>query len=520
MKEPLKCPYGSTYDVSVDPVCPCSYCAAERAAVELATVAANQVGAKNEQKSPNRGTVNFVLVPPERDDLKNEQKSPNKATVDFVLVPPERRDLKAPAPSRRAIGWDLAKNICILSVGAYVAVFLAGFIFEFIPGINLVAATLISFGSFLLVWWVTARKYSKATGVRLSRVQKALVVVAGLSLFIAFRTVLFQPFHVQFNSMNPTLRDGDFMIVNKFAYGFGQASLPFSFADSSQRWFFSPPSRGDILVFKQQSNEDRYGIDRVIGLPGETIQIKNSRLYINGVQVSRYPITPVTMQNLVGEIREIPTYLEVLPNAPTYVIVQIAGDDGFYSNTPEITVPPDSYFVLGDNRDNSNDSRNPTFGFVIVGNLVGRVDFILSRHEKISQQPLDSPGERPVTTTQPQKQDDAPQATESKASWYAFSVSPEGTYGWSKEYATQDTAEEEAFRNCASVSKVAQKCNTVDVPSGSCVAVVQCTVATEATVWTAVDRHLRTALNRAFLEATTSGITESNCKSLSNWCPQ
>jgi signal peptidase I len=206
-----------------------------------------------------------------------------------------------------------------------------------------------------------------------------VIIQAGLIALIV-RTLLFQPFNIPSGSMIPTLDIGDFLFVSKYAYGYSKHSLPFSPPLFSGRIFFSPPKRGDVVVFKLPRDGQTDYIKRVIGLPGDTIQLKHARLYINGTIVPRELIAPLKEEDLFGHVRDVPTYKEILPGGVSHTIIQIEGDNGFYDNTGVYTVPANNYFMMGDNRDNSTDSRVPPdeggVGYVPAVDLVGRAELI------------------------------------------------------------------------------------------------------------------------------------------------
>ncbi|HLH12645.1 MAG TPA: signal peptidase I [Methylovirgula sp.] len=208
-----------------------------------------------------------------------------------------------------------------------------------------------------------------------------VIIQAGL-IALVVRTLLFQPFNIPSGSMIPTLDIGDFLFVSKYAYGYSNHSLPFSPPLFNGRILFSPPKRGDVVVFKLPSDGQTDYIKRVIGLPGDTIQVKQARLYINGQLVPREPMAPVKAQDFFGRVRDVPTYKETLPGGVSHTIIQLEGDNGVYDNTGVYKVPPGNYFMMGDNRDNSTDSRVPPggtsggVGYVPAEDLVGRAEVI------------------------------------------------------------------------------------------------------------------------------------------------
>jgi signal peptidase I len=186
--------------------------------------------------------------------------------------------------------------------------------------------------------------------------------------------VLFQPFTIPSGSMMPTLLVGDYIFVNKFAYGYSKYSLPFSPDIFSGRIFASEPKRGDVVVFRFPPNPDVDYIKRLVGLPGDHIQVKEGILYINGKAVPRQPDGSFTSDYKLDPGDDVPVYKEVLDNGKTYdTLDQSPVSRG--DNTREFIVPEGHYFMMGDNRDNSLDSRFDV-GYVPAENLVGRASVI------------------------------------------------------------------------------------------------------------------------------------------------
>ena len=206
------------------------------------------------------------------------------------------------------------------------------------------------------------------------------VVFQALLIAIVVRTFLFQPFNIPSGSMIPTLLVGDFLFVSKYSYGYSRFSFPFSPDLFKGRILASPPKQGDVIVFKLPRDNSTDYIKRVIGMPGDTIQMKEGRLYINGTIVPREPIAKVRTEDYYGRETEVPTYKETLPDGVTHTIIEIQGDTGFNDNTELFKVPANSYFMMGDNRDNSTDSRVPPdqggVGYVPFDNLIGRAELI------------------------------------------------------------------------------------------------------------------------------------------------
>ena len=206
------------------------------------------------------------------------------------------------------------------------------------------------------------------------------VVLQALAIALVVRTFLFQPFNIPSGSLIPTLDIGDYLFVSKYSYGYSHYSFPFSPDFFSGRVLGSSPKRGDVAVFKFPKDTSKDYIKRVIGLPGDRIQLLHARLYINGQVVPREPIQSVTTRNQFGQPVEVATYLETLPGGVSHRIIQLGGDDALYSNTPVYTVPAGNYFMMGDNRDNSTDSRvspdEDGVGYVPFENFVGRAEII------------------------------------------------------------------------------------------------------------------------------------------------
>ena len=196
-----------------------------------------------------------------------------------------------------------------------------------------------------------------------------------IALFI--RTVAFEPFNIPSGSMIPTLLVGDYLFVSKFSYGYSRHSLMFSLPLIPGRVFSQDPERGDVAVFKLPSDNSTDYIKRVIGLPGDQIQINNGRLFINGEIIKRKRIEDFIPESFDGKLKMIPQYIETLPNGREYKILETYGDVGPLDNTPLYIVPTNHYFMMGDNRDNSQDSRViKEVGFVPLKNFVGQASIL------------------------------------------------------------------------------------------------------------------------------------------------
>ena len=200
------------------------------------------------------------------------------------------------------------------------------------------------------------------------------LVYAGL-IAIGVRTFAYEPFNIPSGSMIPTLLVGDYLFVSKFSYGYSRFSLPFAPNLFQGRIFGRLPARGDVAVFKFPRDNQTDYIKRIIGLPGDRIQVRAGQLYINGTIVPRTPGGQYLAED--GSLRVIAQlYHETLPNGVKHDILKMS-DEGYANNTPEFRVPENHVFVMGDNRDNSADSRfMDAVGFVPLENLVGRAEFL------------------------------------------------------------------------------------------------------------------------------------------------
>lgn len=199
-------------------------------------------------------------------------------------------------------------------------------------------------------------------------------LVYAVVIAIVIRTFLFEPFNIPSGSMIPTLLVGDYLFVSKYSYGYSKHSFPLSAGPFNGRVFESKPERGDVLVFKLPSDQKTDYIKRVIGLPGDTVRMQGGRLFINGELVEREQVGEYEYRGAYGSLLRPMRYLEKLPGGKDHYILE-EGDNRRLDNTPEFRVPADHYFMMGDNRDNSVDSR-ANVGFVPAENFVGRARFL------------------------------------------------------------------------------------------------------------------------------------------------
>jgi signal peptidase I len=193
---------------------------------------------------------------------------------------------------------------------------------------------------------------------------------------LLIRSFLFEPFNIPSSSMKPTLLIGDYLFVNKPAYGYSRYSFPFGIAPIEGRVWGELPQRGDVVVFALPTQTGIDYIKRIIGLPGDKIQVTKGRLYINGKMLERAFVGIKRVSNGDGRDIELNEYIQTLPEGTTFHIYEET-DNEMLDNTVEYTVPEDHYFVMGDNRDYSQDSRvTSKVGPVPLVNIIGRADFL------------------------------------------------------------------------------------------------------------------------------------------------
>ncbi len=198
-----------------------------------------------------------------------------------------------------------------------------------------------------------------------------------IAIFIALliRSFVFEPFNIPSGSMKPNLLVGDFIFVSKWSYGFSKHSLPFSLPIFSGKIFNKIPQRGDVVVFKTPENNRTDYIKRVIGLPGDTIKVSNGILFVNNTEIYKKKLKDFIDNDKNASIKRVRKYKEFFFNKEINVLD--ITDNGLADNTQTFEVPQNHFFVMGDNRDNSQDSRFiNTVGFIPFENLVGKAQII------------------------------------------------------------------------------------------------------------------------------------------------
>ncbi len=212
-------------------------------------------------------------------------------------------------------------------------------------------------------------------------------LIYALFIAILLRSLLYQPFYIPSSSMEPTLLVGDRLFVSKFAYGYSKHSFPFSPPIYKKRIFFKEPQRGDLIVFKTPSDNRTDYIKRLIGMPGDTLQFINGDIYLNKKKITKSKINE-SMNIRCGKINfPVKIYEETLPNGVKYKAVY--NSVGTLQNTDVYTVPDNSYFLLGDNRDCSKDSRFLSeVGYVNKINLVGKAELIFFSNDTLKNSVL------------------------------------------------------------------------------------------------------------------------------------
>lgn len=206
----------------------------------------------------------------------------------------------------------------------------------------------------------------------------APVVAAGLAAALTFQTLAWQPFTIPSASMEPGLVEGDYLVVSKFAYGWSGASLPVLSWTGGDRVFGRDPARGDVVVFRHRLRGGEPWIKRVIGLPGDHVQVRSGQVFVNGLAFAQTSAGPG--RSASQPRRPVRRVRETTPDGARGWVTHDFGT-GPGDDTPEIVVPAHSYFVMGDNRDNSLDGRWPAevgVGFLPAGDVIGRAQVVVA----------------------------------------------------------------------------------------------------------------------------------------------
>ena len=222
---------------------------------------------------------------------------------------------------------------------------------------------------------LAVKKQAAIAGSRSKSVwETARTLIYAVAIALAVRTFLYEPFNIPSGSMKPTLLVGDYLFVSKFAYGYSRHSLPFSLPLIDGRIMAELPERGDVAVFKLPSDNRTDYIKRIIGLPGDRLQVRDGILYVNGEPAERERLENFSDDDGTSN-GEYARYRETLPNGRRFTVLDMSAR-GSLDNTQVYEVPQGHVFAMGDNRDNSLDSRVPNVGFIPIENLIGRAEII------------------------------------------------------------------------------------------------------------------------------------------------
>jgi signal peptidase I len=218
--------------------------------------------------------------------------------------------------------------------------------------------------------------------------------IAAIVLVITVaKAAIAEPYYVPSGSMEPTLLIGDELLATKFPYGYSSASLPLSVPwPQTERILGALPQRGDVVVFRYPGDRSQVWVKRVIGLPGDRVEMRNGRLWLNGEQVAVKRDGQALMEERGAPPMPATRYIETLPGGRAHPILKLSGRNPF-DDTPEVTVPEGQVFVMGDNRDNSADSRVPLaqggVGLLPTDNLIGRVESVVASWDlNVKEQPV------------------------------------------------------------------------------------------------------------------------------------
>ena len=211
------------------------------------------------------------------------------------------------------------------------------------------------------------------TGEKMDDTIRTFFIAALIALSV--RAFGFEPFNIPSSSMEPGLLIGDYLFVSKYSYGYSSLSSLFGLLPVKGRIFGSEPQRGDVVVFKLPLDNRTDYIKRIVGLPGDKLQMRNGLLYINNAPVTRQKLAyPVAQEYLKVSPQDV-DYVETFPEGHQHVIRE-EGDEKDLDNTGNFVVPEGHYFAMGDNRDNSQDSRTTNVLYIPADNLVGKAQVL------------------------------------------------------------------------------------------------------------------------------------------------
>lgn len=272
-------------------------------------------------------------------------------------------------------------NALIAAAGVLLAGFFGIYLGVAFPRIPMPLHMILCFVVFLVAWDLAIRirpGNKPVTGLlaKRPRSRKTLIGLVALIILMAARTLLFQPFSIASAGNKPTLFAGDYVLVAKYAYGYSRYSLPFAPPLFDGRLPGAVPERGTVVVFRLPRDNSIDYILRIVGLPGERVQMIDGVLHIDGQPVKRERIPDLVEDERGGQVTSTRRWRETLPNGVSHATLELA-QPGAYDSTPEYVVPPRHYFLMGDNRHNIVDSRAPGVGYVPLENIIGPVRFIL-----------------------------------------------------------------------------------------------------------------------------------------------
>ncbi len=213
-------------------------------------------------------------------------------------------------------------------------------------------------------------------------IDNAKTILIALFVAILIRSLIFQPFYIPSSSMEPTLLIGDRIFVSKYTYGYSKHSFPFSPKIYDKRLFYKEPKQGDLTVFKTPADNRTDYIKRIIGMPGDKIQFIKGEIYINNQKIKRKKITNIKTLRCGSYSFKVDLYEETLPNGLKYIAAY--NKEGTLQNSQKYVVPSNHFFLLGDNRDCSKDSRFlQSVGYVNYVNLVGKAQLIFFSNDTV-----------------------------------------------------------------------------------------------------------------------------------------